>query len=137
VFISSTFSDLSEERKAAIEAIFDRGHIPIALERFSPADESDLQVIQNAMANSQIYILILGHRYGDIVPGGNVSFTELEYDLAQERGLFALVFIMDEVLATEKRRKLDPNIIRDAQELSNLDRFTRFRKKVSTHFRKY
>ena len=36
IFISFTFSDLPE-RKAAIEAVIDRMHIPIALENFSPA----------------------------------------------------------------------------------------------------
>lgn len=137
VFISSTFSDLRDERKAAIEAIFDRGHIPIALERFSPANESDLQVIQSAMASSQVYVLILGHRYGDIVPGRTISFTELEYDLAQERGLFTLVFLMSDQVLAEKRSALDPNNIKDAQELTHYEDLMRFRRKVSAHFRKY
>jgi hypothetical protein len=137
VFISSTFSDMREERKAAIEAIFDRGHIPIPLERFSPANDSDLQVIQKAMESSQVYILILGHCYGDIVPDKGISYTELEYDLAQERGLFTLVFMMNDALLAEKRRALDPKNTRDAEELSHHNELMRFRKKVSTHFRKY
>ena len=137
IFISSTFSDLLEERKAAIEAVFERGHIPIALERFSPANDSDLQVIRKAMSSSQVYILILGHRYGEIVPGRNVSYTELEYDLAQENGLLTLVFMMSDELVAEKRRALNPANAKEAQELGRYNELTRFRAKVSNRFRKY
>jgi hypothetical protein len=59
IFISSTFEDLRAERKAAVEAVFERGHIPIALENFSPSNESDLQVIKSAMKDCQVYVAIL------------------------------------------------------------------------------
>jgi len=136
VFISSTFQDLQEERKGAIEAVFERGHIPIALERFSPANDSDLQVIKKAMADSQVYVLILGHRYGEIIPEKNISFTELEYDLAQEYGLFTLVFLMEKSVINEKRKTLDPNNVKDKNELSNYDRLMTFHTKIANHFRK-
>ncbi|HEX7677873.1 MAG TPA: DUF4062 domain-containing protein, partial [Thermoanaerobaculia bacterium] len=134
VFISSTFTDLRDERKAAIEGVFERGHIPIALERFSPANDSDLQVIEKAMASSQVYILILGHRYGEIISGSNISYTELEYDLAQSRGLLTLVFLMDDQVVAEKRKEFDRAHMKDAQELAHDGHFTRFRDKVKTHF---
>src|SRR5437868_10760059 len=107
VFISSTF-DLQSERKAAIEGVFERGHIPIALERFSPANLSDLQVIENAMDSSQVYVLILGHRYGEVIPKLNISYTEFEYDLAQKRKLHTLVFLFKDDVAKEKRNALKP-----------------------------
>lgn len=69
VFISSTFKDLAEERKKAVQVVIERGHIPIAMERFSAKDESDLKVIKQAIASCQIYILLVGHRYGELVPG--------------------------------------------------------------------
>ena len=34
VFISSTYTDLIEERQAAVEAILDAGHIPAGMELF-------------------------------------------------------------------------------------------------------
>src|SRR5208337_5112462 len=92
IFISSTFEDLKEERKAAVEAVFERGHIPIALENFSPSNESDLQVIKRAMRDCQVYVAILGHRYGMMVPEKDYSFTEFEYNLAQEYKLKTLTF---------------------------------------------
>src|SRR4051794_31316590 len=66
IFISSPFS-LADERRAAVEAIIEQGHIPIALERSSADHETDLKVIERAIKDSQIYLLILGHRYGEIV----------------------------------------------------------------------
>lgn len=136
VFISSTFTDLDDERKAAIEAVFERGHIPIALERFSPANETDLQVIKKAMFNSQVYLLILGHRYGQLIPDQDISFTEFEYDLAQEYELLTLVFLFDTTTVSERRKKLDPNNVRDNAELKNYERLTRFNHKITKHFRR-
>ena len=136
VFISSTFSDL-DERKAAVEAVFERGHIPIALERFSPADETDLQVIKNAMKDSQVYILILGHRYGELVPGLDISYTEFEYDLAQEYGLKTLVFQMETPVIAERRRQLDSTKAKDNLELSNHGRLNKFHDRLKKHFRRF
>lgn len=133
VFISSTFRDLADERKAAVEAVFERGHIPIALERFSPADESDLHVIHKAMASCQVYILIAGHRYGDLVPDRDISFTELEYDLAQQHKLFTLVFLLDDASLHERRRAFDNGNTRDVQEMRNYEKLMRFRRKVTEH----
>jgi Domain of unknown function (DUF4062) len=134
IFISSTFEDLRAERKAAVEAVFERGHIPIALENFSPSNESDLQVIKRALKDCQVYVAILGHRYGSMVPGKNFSFTEFEYDLAQEYGLKTLTFILTDDVINERRSKLDPKS--DAVELGNFNKLKAFHNKVTTHFRK-
>src|ERR1041385_5012512 len=137
VFISSTFSDLQDEHKAAVEAVFERGHIPIDMARFSPATASDIHVIRKAMSGSQVYRFILGRRYGEIIPGRDISCTELEYDLAQEKRLHTLVFLMDEDLVTKKRAAFDRNNVKDERELLSYDKFTAFRKKVSEHSRRY
>ncbi|PBO90032.1 hypothetical protein CI711_19850 [Shigella boydii] len=42
VFISSTFTDLIEERQAAVSAILTAGHIPAGMELFKPGDRSQL-----------------------------------------------------------------------------------------------
>ena len=49
VFIASTFHDLAEERKAAIEAVLSAGHIPVAVEGFTIADEPGLEIIKRAL----------------------------------------------------------------------------------------
>ncbi len=41
-----------------------------------------------------MYILILGRRYGEVAPGQDKSFTHLELDRANERGIPKLVLLM-------------------------------------------
>src|SRR6266404_4322936 len=110
VFISSTFKDLEDERKKAIQVVVERGHIPIALERFSAKDESDLKVIKKVIADCQIYLLILGHRYGELVSKKDISFTELEYNLAIKNRLLVLVLQLDQDEINRRRKKLNPKI---------------------------
>lgn len=136
VFISSTF-DLKDERKAAVEAVFRRGHIPIALENFSPVTASDLEVIDKAMRDSQVYILLLGHRYGQLVPGQEKSYTEFEYELAQKHKLRTITFVLEDDLVDELRKKLDPRVDRDREEISNIKRLGTFRNRVTEHFRRF
>lgn len=99
VFISSTFTDLIEERQAAVSAILKAGHIPAGMELFTAADRSQMDIIKNWIDESDVYMLILGGRYGSIEPTTGKSYTELEYDYAVEQGkaLFAVV-IKEEAL---------------------------------------
>jgi len=93
VFVSSTYSDLKEERQAAVEAILSSGHIPAGMELFSAGDESQLAVIKRWIDESDVYLLILGGRYGSVEPASGKSYTQLEYDyaVAQKKPLFAVV----------------------------------------------
>lgn len=45
VFISSTYTDLIEERQAAVEAILDAGHIPAGMELFKAGNDSQLKTV--------------------------------------------------------------------------------------------
>ncbi|HHC2773200.1 TPA: DUF4062 domain-containing protein [Klebsiella pneumoniae] len=104
VFVSSTFTDLIEERQAAVSAILKAGHIPAGMELFTAADRSQMDIIKNWIDESDVYMLILGGRYGSIEPTTGKSYTELEYDYAVEKGkaLFAVVITKD---ALEKKVK--------------------------------
>ncbi len=46
VFVSSTFTDLIEERQAAVSAILKAGHIPAGMELFTAADRSQMDIIK-------------------------------------------------------------------------------------------
>jgi nucleoside 2-deoxyribosyltransferase len=93
VFVSSTFSDLREERQAAVEAILAAGHIPAGMELFAAGDESQMEVIKQWIDESDVYLLILGGRYGSIETKSSKSYTQLEYEYALGKGkpLFACV----------------------------------------------
>ncbi|MEO6118528.1 MAG: DUF4062 domain-containing protein, partial [Methylotenera sp.] len=104
IFISSTFADLKDERQAAVEAILAAGHIPAGMELFAAGDESQMEVIRRWIDDSDIYMLILGGRYGSVDPSSNISYTELEYDYAVQKGIpyFALV-LNDHVIADKSK----------------------------------
>lgn len=93
VFVSSTYVDLREERQAAVEAILRAGHIPAGMELFSSGDESQMEVIKQWIDESDVYLLILGGRYGSIEPNSGKSYTHIEYEYAvqQNKPLFACV----------------------------------------------
>lgn len=92
VFVSSTYTDLLAERQAAVSAILKAGHIPAGMELFTAGDQSQLDVIYRWIDESDVYMLILGGRYGSIEPNSGLSYTELEYDYAvsKNKPLFAV-----------------------------------------------
>lgn len=93
VFVSSTYTDLKLERQAAVAAILKAGHIPAGMELFTAGDQSQLDTIKSWINESDVYMLILGGRYGSIESTSGLSYTELEYNYAASQGkpLFAVV----------------------------------------------
>jgi len=93
VFVSSTFTDLIEERQAAVQAILTAGHIPAGMELFSAGDQSQMDEIRRWIDESDVFLLILGGRYGTVENSSQKSYTHLEYEYALKQGkaLFAVV----------------------------------------------
>ena len=85
VFVSSTYTDLIEERQAAVEAILDAGHIPAGMELFKAGNKSQLETIYKWIDDSDVYILILGGRYGSIEEISGKSYIQLEYEYAVKK----------------------------------------------------
>ena len=104
IFVSSTFTDLKNERQAAVEAILKSGNIPAGMELFTAGNESQLQVINRWIDESDIYCLILGGRYGSIEPKTMQSYTELEYDYAVSQNKPYFSIVMSDI-ALEKKTK--------------------------------
>ena len=97
VFVCSTYEDLKQERQAAVEAILKAGHIPAGMELFTAASESQMQVIRRWIDESDIFMLILGGRYGTIEPSSGLSYVETEFNYARESGKpFFSVVLSDE-----------------------------------------
>lgn len=127
VFISSTYADLLKERQASVSAILKAGHIPAGMELFAAEDESQIKTIRRWIAESDVFMLILGSRYGSIEPTTGKSYIELEYDYAvtRKKPLFAVV--MDEK-TLKKRARTSPNTATADKEGS--DQYQALRKKV-------
>jgi hypothetical protein len=93
IFLSSTYEDLVDHRLAAMEAILAAGHIPAAMEQFSPGDETAWEKIKTWIEESDAFILILGGRYGSVEPSSGKSYVQLEYEyaVATKKPFFAMV----------------------------------------------
>ncbi len=106
VFVSSTYTDLIEERQSAVEAILSSGNIPAGMELFSAGDESQMTVIERWIDESDVYLLILGGRYGSIDSRTGKSYTHLEYEYALSIGkpLFAVVITENTLEAKIKEK---------------------------------
>ncbi|MCM3288926.1 DUF4062 domain-containing protein [Paenibacillus sp. MER 180] len=98
IYISSTFSDLVEERYTAVEAVRKAGHIPAGVELFFK--ETPMSIRKRWIDESDIYILILGGFYGLTLPDDeSKSYTHWEYDYAGEVGKPRFAFVVtDEAL---------------------------------------
>lgn len=105
VFVSSTFTDLREERQAAVEAILSSGHIPAGMELFTAGDESQMSVIRRWIDESDVYLLILGGRYGSLEPTTGKSYTHLEYEYALSKGKPLFAVVIDDAALEKRIRK--------------------------------
>lgn len=127
VFVSSTFTDLIAERQAAVGAILSTGNIPAGMELFAAGDQSQMEVIKEWIRESDVYLLILGSRYGSIEPISGKSYTHLEYEYAIEIGKphFAVVISdQGETLKVEKQGK-------GVLEREHSEKYNQFKKQVT------
>lgn len=121
VFISSTYSDLIDERAAATQCLLDNNCIPMGMEQFPASDMSQMDYIKRMLDDCDYYILILGGRYGSLDRDG-VGFTEKEYDYAISKGIPVMSFVFD------KPENLPAKNCESTDEMRG--KFTEFRKKV-------
>ena len=115
VFISSTYRDLLTERQTAVQAVLDAGHIPAGMELFAAGDEAQLAVIKRWIDESDVYMLILGARYGTIEPVSKKGYTHFEYEYAVAQGKPVFAVYLAEGPFAERVKEL-------AVELVNEDR---------------
>ena len=94
VFISSTYEDLKNQRKVIKDAIEASGNFPIGMESFPASNEEQFKHIKNEITKAQIYILLIGNRYGSICQRTKISYTEMEYDFAVAQKKEVLRFIL-------------------------------------------
>jgi len=105
VFVSSTYTDMLEERQAVVEAILRAGHIPAGMELFAAGDQSQLKVIQNWIDESDIFMLILGGRYGSIDKDTGKSYIQLEYEYALAKKKPRFPAVISDAYADAKANK--------------------------------
>ncbi|WP_312030447.1 FxSxx-COOH system tetratricopeptide repeat protein [Actinomycetospora sp. TBRC 11914] len=86
-------------------AVIAAGHVPVDMKHWSAEPHPPVQVCREAVESTDVYLGVLGFRYGSTVPDHHptVSYTELEFDTAHRAGKPLLVFLLD---TTEGHREL-------------------------------
>ncbi|PLR29191.1 DUF4062 domain-containing protein, partial [Chimaeribacter arupi] len=92
VFVSSTYTDLINERHEIMSTLMKMDCIPAGMEHFPAADEEQWNFIKRIIDDSDYYLLIIGGRYGSLDEDG-VSFTEKEYDYAVSKNIKVVALI--------------------------------------------
>ena len=92
VFVSSTYEDLKGERQRVIQAILSVGHIAVGMEFFPAADDDSWDVIKRTIDQCDYYIVLVAGKYGSVTREG-ISYTQKEFEYADERGVPILAFL--------------------------------------------
>jgi hypothetical protein len=96
VFISSTFEDLLDYRYAASDAIRGLDLQTDDMIVWSADSRSPVDVSVDRVKQSDVFILLVAHRYGTVPDGAEHGIVELEYLAAREAGIDVYAFLVDE-----------------------------------------
>lgn len=96
VFVSSTYEDMINYRDAAISALTSIDTLPVGMEQFVSSPDKSLDVCLSEVRRCQLFISIIGMRYGSVDEETGKSYSELEYEEAIKNGIPVLAFIIDE-----------------------------------------
>ncbi len=111
VFVSSTFEDMRDIRAAVLGRLYStEDFMPIGMENFMASDSSQLDYIRERLNDTDIYVLLLGGRYGTLTPRADRSYTHEEYEMAKANpDVRVLSFVCDhpENLPAERRWRND------------------------------
>jgi hypothetical protein len=94
VYVSSTMADLERERRAVLEWL--RLARLQAVDSYLPNSETVRDSVLDDVAGCDLYVLIVGHRYGFVPADGNpdgLSITQLEFRRAGECGIPRVVLV--------------------------------------------
>src|SRR5690606_31463427 len=96
VFLSSTYVDLVEYRKQAVEALARLGHESVYMEIFGARPAEPLIACADEIEACDIFVGIYAHRYGFIPPSYHQSIVEAEYEVARRANKKTFCFVVDE-----------------------------------------
>jgi hypothetical protein len=98
VYLSATYSDLKKHRNVVYRLLRKARHDVIAMEDYVATDQYPLSKCLNDVAGSDLYVGLIGWRYGYIPLLDNAesrSITELEYRRAGDARIPRLMFLAD------------------------------------------
>ena len=132
VFISSTYTDMIPYREAIQTALNRADCIAYGMERFGAQAVPPLEACYRELEASQIYICVLGMRYGTVDERTGKSYTQLEYEKARELGKPTLVFLIDESKVKFNLSEIDMGEL--GEKLSSFKKIVKDTKEVTCAF---
>jgi hypothetical protein len=108
-FVSSTYTDLVDERAEVIQALLELNCMPAGMELFPAANDTQWEWIKRVIKESDYYIVIVAGRYGSVSALTAQSYTEMEYRYAVEIAKPVIAFLHenpDELLAGKSERDI-------------------------------
>ncbi len=133
VFISSTYIDLIDERQSAVQAVLESGHIPAGMELFKAGNLSQLETIKKWINDCDVYMLILGGRYGSIESNSGKSYTQLEYEYALSQNIPVFAVILTDSFLLRKSSSLGKSVY----EQDNPSLYEKFKEQVMSKIIKF
>ena len=107
IYISSTYWDLKDERKAVINTLrrLVDFHIEVVgMEDYAATDERPVDKCTGDVKTCDLYVGILAWRYGYVPDGYQKSITHMEYEAATDANIPRLLFLLDESIGWPKDR---------------------------------
>lgn len=97
VYISSTYTDLTEHRRAVYDTLRKMRLDPISMEDYPSIETRPLDKCLRDIKKADLYIGIFAWRYGYVPnPSDGKSITECEYEAAGNEGKHRLIFLSGE-----------------------------------------
>jgi hypothetical protein len=118
VFLSSTQADLTDERTVALNVITRMQLRHGSMEFFGARQDLPLETCLQEVRRCDIFILLIGSRYGHVAKKMVRSFTELEYREAYRLGKDCLIYCRD-----QRARLLPAQMEQNGKNLERLRAF--------------
>src|ERR1700733_6238380 len=107
VFVCGTYSDLASERGLVLDALQQLQLEHHAMELFGARPKRPIETCLDEVRQSKIVVVIVGSRYGTLVPGWQISYSEAEYREAQRLNLPCLPYFQQSIASSREPNEDD------------------------------
>ncbi len=124
IFVGCTSRDLEKHRDAVRHLVDMFDEHPVVMGDFGARDGDATDVSLERVRSCDIYVLLLGWRYGTIPADETLSVTHLEYRAAKDAGMPRLIFLADPATEADVGpTALFPAAVRDEEHSAQLHDF--------------
>jgi HD-GYP domain-containing protein (c-di-GMP phosphodiesterase class II) len=121
VFVASTWEDLKNERIEVLEALRQFYFQHVNMEYFGADPRQSIEKCFEEVQSADIFVGIIGSRYGSILNTTGKSYTQMEYEEAIRSDLPCLIYIRSEdVPIPPKYFERNPNSIKMLEDFKSI-----------------